>query len=392
MAFAFTACEDEPTPNTNALNVPATYTFERNGTSTVAFPGQTIRLKMATELANGMTNFSMDSTTLLAQYANQGPNGGDVAPYNEAALNESEKSLQSKTAASALYFASNATESAAIRADFRRWITAQTAAVFPAQNQAAAPGKPGQIADGTTARYVNGKGLEYNQMLAKSLLGALMADQALNNYLTPTVLDEGNNRAQNDNGTTEPNAPYTAMEHKWDEAYGYIFGLAPNPAQPLTTLGEDDGFLNEYLAKVNQNPAFSGIAQSVFDAFKRGRAAITAGDYPERDAQAAIIQEKISLVIAVRAVHYLNSGATAIQGPQQGSAFHQLSEALGFIYSLRFTHDPSTDQPYFSPGEVSTMLDQVYPTNQGFWNVQATELQAVAQQIADRFGFDPSKA
>lgn len=392
LVIAFASCEDENNEPSNNLDVPASYQFERQGSSTVAYPGQTTRLKMAMELANGMLDFSKDSTKLLAQYANEGPNGGDVAPFDEAALNSSEKSLQSKTAASALYFASNTTEAAAIRADFRHWISAQTNTVFPAQNQAAAPGQAGQIADGTTPRYVNAKGLEYDQMLAKSMIGALMADQAINNYLTPAVLDQGSNRSDNDAGNTEPDAAYTTMEHKWDEAYGYIFGLAPNAAEPLATLGDDDEFLNKYLYKVDQKPAFSGIAQKVFDAFKRGRAAIVAGQYTERDAQAAIIQEEISRLIAVMAVHYLNTGAEAIRNNEQGTAFHQLSEAMGFLYSLRFTHNPANNAPYFSRAEVDTMLNQTYPGQQGFWNVQTDDLEALAQQIADRFNFDPSKA
>ena len=391
LLITLAACEEENKEPSNQLNVPASYQFERQGSSTVAFPGQTIRLKMAMELANGMLDFSKDSATLLAQYANQGPNGGDVAPFDETSLNNSQKSLQSKTAASALYFASNASETAAIRADFRSWISAQANTVFPAQNQAAAPGQPGQIADGTSVRYVNAKGLEYDQMLAKSLIGALMADQAINNYLTPGVLDAGNNRRDNDAGTAAPGAAYTTMEHKWDEAYGYVFGLAPNAADPLATLGEDDDFLNEYLYKVDQKPAFNGIAQDVFDAFKRGRAAIVAGQYGERDAQAAIIQKKISRLIAIMAVHYLNTGAEALRNNEQGTAFHQLSEAMGFLYSLRFTHNPATNSPYFEKTEVESMLQQTYPDQDGFWNLQASDLEALAQQIANRFSFDPSQ-
>jgi hypothetical protein len=392
LLMALAACEDENKEPSNQLDVPASYQFERQGSSTVAFPGQTTRLKMAMELANGMLDFSKDSTTLLAQYANQGPNGGDVSPFSEAALNNSEKSLQRKTAASALYFASNATEAAAIRNDFRSWISAQTKTVFPAQNQAAGPGQPGQIADGTSVRYVNAKGLEYDQMLAKSLIGALMADQAINNYLTPAVLDAGANRADNDAGTTVAGYAYTTMEHKWDEAYGYVFGLAPNPAEPLATLGNDDDFLNKYLYKVDQKPAFQGIAQKVFDAFKRGRAAIVAGQYGERDAQAAIIQREISRLIAIMAVHYLNTGAEALRNNEQGTVFHQLSEAMGFLYSLRFTHDPSNNAPYFSRSEVDALLAQTYPEQGGFWNLQASDLEALAQQIAERFDFDPNKA
>jgi hypothetical protein len=38
------------------------------------------------------------------------------------------------------------------------------------------------------------------------------------------------------------------------------------------------------------------------------------------------------------------------------------------------------------------MLQQTYPDQDGFWNLQAYDLETLAQQIADRFSFDPSKA
>ena len=42
----------------------------------------------------------------------------------------------------------------------------------------------------------NAGGLEYNQLVNKGLIGALMVDQMLNNYLSAAVLDEADNREQ----------------------------------------------------------------------------------------------------------------------------------------------------------------------------------------------------
>lgn len=381
------SCQEDNNQQEDSLSVPPAYTFSRDGESSVAYPGQTIRLKMGEELLDGLLDFSQDSLTLLARYANQGPGGGNVDPFTEAELNQSSKSLRAKTAASKAYFSSNASESSFIRQDFQGWISSQVAEVFPAQNQAAQQGQPGQIADGSKVRYLNARGLEYNQMIGKSLIGALVADQMINNYLSLAVLDESDNRSTNDQGLTEEGKAYTTMEHKWDEAYGYLFGLAADGAEPLLTLGQDDSFLNKYLSRVDNTPAFSGIAQETYNAFKRGRAAIVAGDYAERDAQAALIQEKISLIIAVRAVHYLKAGAAQLRSGEQGSAFHSLSEGLGFIYSLRFTHNPQTGAPYFSPEEVGSLLTTVYPDQGGFWTVKPEDLDSEADKIAQRFGF-----
>ena len=396
LAFSvlFTGCKDDDDVLEPLLEVPDSYAFSRNGQSTVTFDGQSTRIAMAEELAAALRDTSRTEAELLAMYRNEGPNGEDVAPFSTAVLNTSDKSIRDKVAASSDYFASNATDAVAIRSTLESYISQQVVEVFPAWTTLAQPGQPGQIADGTNTRYVNAGGLEYNQAFAKSLVGALMLDQALNNYLSPSVLDEGQNRENQLADTPEDGQSYTTMEHKWDEAYGYVFGASPDEARPLATLGDDDNFLNEYLGRVDEDEDFAGTAQAVFDAFRRGRAAIVAGDFAERDAQARIIQTELSKVIAVRSAFYLARASDAVDsatGPQ--SAFHALSEAYGFVYSLQFTRDPATGAPYFSRTEVLNLLDRLYhDAPNGFWNAKAPTLQALGKEIASRFGFSYSAA
>ncbi|MEX0662982.1 MAG: DUF4856 domain-containing protein [Balneolaceae bacterium] len=380
--------------NTDEIDVPANYEFSRNSESTVSFSGQTTRIKMADELFGAMLDF--DNTTeelLLNMYRNQDENGGDVEPFSDSELNSSDKSIKSKVAASRDYFASNASLSSEIKNDFEDWLIGQVNEVFPNRNQIAAPGVPGQIADGSGERYINGDGLEYNQMVAKSLNGGLMADQMLNNYLSPAVLDEGSNLEQNDNGETAESSNYTTMEHKWDEAYGYIYGTSADPANPNATLGDDDIFLNKYTAQVSEDDDFATLDDDIYEAFKLGRAAIVAGDYEVRDEQAGIIQEAVSTVIAVRAVYYLQAGKSQIEDDELGSAFHSLSEGYGFIYSLQFTRVPGTDQPYLTHEEVEGMLTDLMDDGEfGLWDVETSTLDELAEQIADKFDFTVEQA
>ena len=223
-------------------------------------------------------------------------------------LNLTNKSIRSKIAASADYFSANATESAEIKADFESYISDQVNIVFPNENTIAEPGVAGQIADGSSVRYVNEKGVELNQVFAKGLIGALLTDQILNNYLSTSVLDEASNRENNDNQILDGDNNYTTMEHKWDEAYGYLYGDPSIPTEnPNSVLNEsDDRLLFNYLGRVDGDEDFEGLAEDVFTAFKTGRAAIVAGDYELRDEQVAIIKENISKTIAVRAVYYLS--------------------------------------------------------------------------------------
>lgn len=393
MVGIVTACgdDDDMRPSVDA---PTTYEFTRDGASTVSFSGQTARIGMAEELISTMKDFGASEELMLEMYRNETASGGDANPYSDASLNESTKSVRGKVAASRDYFSTNATVSTEIKNEFETWIGKQVNEVFPNENTAAAPGQPGQIADGSSTRYVNGQGLEYNQMVNKGLIGALMLDQALNNYLSVAVLDEASNRADNEDGVVAEGKSYTTMEHKWDEAYGYVYGTSADPADPNPTIGNDDSFLNKYIGRVEGDPDFAGIADDIYNAFKLGRAAIVEGDYDLRDEQAAIIREKLSTVIGVRAVYYLVQGANGLAAtPQEfGPAFHDLSEGYGFIYSLQFTQNPSTGQPYISRSDVQSFIDQMLAGENGLWTATPATLNSIAASIADAFDFTVEEA
>ncbi|MDW3650409.1 MAG: DUF4856 domain-containing protein [Bacteroidia bacterium] len=392
ISLGMIGCEEEPLePN---INEPATYTFSRDGQSTVSFDGQTTRIQMATELINALKDFNNSTAAgMLEMYRNETESGGDANPFANADLNASTKSIKSKVAASADYFSANTATAALIKADFESWINSQASEVFPAENTLATAGQAGQIADGSDARFVSAQGLEYNQAVNKSLIGALMVDQMLNNYLSPAVLDVADNIANNDNGVVEEGKSYTTMEHKWDEAYGYLYGTSADLADPNATIGNDDAFLNKYIGRVEGDSDFAGIAADIYNAFKKGRAALVAGEYEIRDEQAAIIQEKVSTIIGVRAVYYLQQGKTAIEQSNFGTAFHDLSEGYGFIYSLQFTREPNSNSPYLTKSEVDSILADLFGDGaNGLWDLSPSTLDQLSETIADKFDFTVAQA
>jgi len=309
------------------------------------------------------------------------------SPFTEGALNTSGKQLRDKTAASADYFAANSVEAGAVKAEFDA-LFEEMGDVAAAYATTGAPGTAGSIDQGK--RLVNGKGLEINQAIIKGLMGATLLDQALNNYLSTTVLDE--TRIANDAGIVETGKNYTTMEHKWDEAYGYIFGLQGTNAD-----GTPKRFYWEsYLNTVNGNTHFEGITDVIKNAFIKGRAAIVNKDYATRDAQIAIIKENLSKIGAIRAVFYLHEGKELLSGDNALTikGFHALSEAYGFITGLRYTHNPATHQPYFNAQEVNAMKASLLSGTNGFWDATHTQTkaEAIMQQIAGRFGFSVAEA
>ena len=383
-AILFTSCSNDD-DNSNPIETPTTYAFSRNNASTVDFSGQTTRIAMADALVNALK----DNTKTQAQLDGMFAHAQGNADFTDANLNASDKNVRSKTAASTDFFASNTTDANAIKADFDGWIASQVTNVFPKWNTVATAGNAGQLqqSGGGTIRYINAKGLEYNQALAKGLIGALMLDQILNNYLSPAVLDAGTNVADNNNGVLESGKSYTSMEHKWDEAYGYLYGSELDPAVPVL---DADQFLSEYIERVSADSDFATIDDDVYNAFKLGRAAIVAKNYKVRDAQAEIIKENLSKIPAVRGVFYLQASKANL-GIDNARAFHALSEAYGFIYSLQFTRKPNSTQPYVTKTEVEGYLAQLMAGN-GFWDITATTIDNISNAIAAKFGFTTAQA
>lgn len=383
----FTSCSNDDDINLNPqVEAPLTYKFMRDGKSTVDFNGQTTRIKMAMEFRSALKNTTKSASDLYGMFAHiQGE-----TDFSEADLNASGKNIRSKVAASKEYFSANTTVSNQIKSLMDSWIEQQATTVFENWENIATAGTAGQLqqAGGGSVRYVNGKGLELDQAIAKTLIGGLMTDQMLNHYLSTSVLDEASNIQNNNNSVLEEGKPYTTMEHKWDEAYGYLYGNEDDPSVPV--LGADS-FLNTYLKQVDSDPDFAGTASAVYDALKLGRAAIVAKNYEVRDAQVAIIRENISKVPAVRAVHYLQVGKEKLATGDMASAFHALSEAYGFINSLQFTRQPNASTPYFTHEEVTGFMDTLMEGN-GFWDVTDETLDDMSQTIAAKFGFTVAAA
>ncbi|MFT6097035.1 MAG: hypothetical protein ACJAVQ_001950 [Nonlabens sp.] len=385
-AATFTSCDnDDEASITNNVIAPATYSFERNSESSVAYSGQTTRIKMADELAAALLDDSLDEVSIDAMFAHvEGANN-----FSDAFLNASDKSVRSKVAASTDFFAANSTDATAIKSEFDGFIAAQANDVFPFWNNTATAGVAGQLqeAGGGSVRYMGPKGLEYDQAFVKGLIGSLMVDQMLNNYLSTAVLDGGDYRVDNDNDLVAIGKPYTDMEHKWDEAFGYLYGAEVDATSPVLNV---DQYLNKYLNRVESSPNFNGIAATIYDAFKLGRAAIVAKNYDVRDQQADIIKEEVSNIIGIRAVYYLQVAQNFLAA-DKATAFHDLSEGYGFIYSLQFTRKAGTDQPYFSKSEVDAYLSELM-TGNGFWDVTPATLNRISDEISARFEFTTEQA
>ena len=379
-----TSCSnDDDTEQKPNYSVPSTYTFERNSTTTVDFSGQSSRLLMLEEMGNSIKTAATNGTALgQSVLTNMYSNTNNA--FSNSALNTSGKQLKDKTAASKDYFqlflgGGTTTEKVSVQSFFETQLTLANTASLGAT---ASAGVSGSYLDGTSKRLFAANGLEPQQVLLKGIMGACYMDQIANNYLSVNKLEEGNNKINNTNKVLEDSKSYTTMEHNWDEAYGYIYGV------------DGTKFWSSYIDQVNADADFNTVKADINLAFRTGRAAIVANDYVTRDKQIDIIKAKLALVPAVRAVFYLQEGKLKLTTDKGAKAFHALSEAYGFIISLRYTNKPGTNNPYFTKSEVDSMLASMISGTNGLWDIDTlgAKLDSISLQIATKFGFTVTQA
>lgn len=299
MLVGSNACEDPDEPN---YDIPSTYNFEN-----VSYSGQTQRLSMLTEMKTYLATTqtlgnSVDASRLKAMFANA--DGADfLGTY------ETSKQLKGKTFD-------------AVQADFE---TLMDEVAFASQSTSeGSDGISGVIQSTTDASkqyLVGGDGLDHAQIIEKGLMGACLYYQA-----TSVYMGEGKMNVDNE---TIVDGEGTAMEHHWDEAFGYL-------GAPIDFPTNLDGlfFWGDYSNKRN---AILGSNQTIMDALLKGRAAISNNDLATRDQAISEAREIWEQIAVASALHYLNSGIANFDDMALRS--HSLSEAIGFIFSLQFNID-----------------------------------------------------
>ncbi|RYZ46169.1 MAG: DUF4856 domain-containing protein, partial [Sphingobacteriales bacterium] len=299
-ASLFASCkkdDDKPSDNqkipyttlTSTSSYFATFPGPDSATS-VDISGQQTRISMLKEMDAYMrlaTTSVVDAAKLRNMYRNLN------APFNSAALNAAtDKTLISKTAQSF-----PAADAATERDRFDGFFDA-LAATSAFHNQVASQGSAGLL----DAKYlVDAKGFEYGQFVQKGMMGALMLDQISNIYL-------GTEKQGADNSVLVTGKNYTAMEHHWDEAYGYLTG---NAYFPMKDPADATKWLESYLGSyVRQVGAPYGNPTEVYLSFLHGRAAIVNNDMNTKNTQIANIRVALEKAVATIAVSYLNKSKT----------------------------------------------------------------------------------
>ena len=404
--------------------VPDTYRFERDGDSTVAYTGQTTRQVLIEDLVGSMKAISDDVlggrnlesygtpedvlaflTPLYELGGGANPDralpnlvldGDSMLQSTYADLNDA--NLEEKLAGNDAITDHKEWN----LGDFVGWEDANLVVneegdlgapqtpeallfgffwTFGTQASAAARGDFPIDAD--TSLYLTPDGHDLSQLVEKFLLGSVNFSQAADDYLDDDVDGKG---LLVDNEVTE-GAPYTSLEHHWDEAYGYWGGArdyGEYTDEEIAAAGGRAEYENGYHdsngdsaidlrselnlgASVNAAKRDLGSAQGVPTdftaeadlAFRTGRAIIAAAyeagapvDLDALGAQRDRIVSAWEKAYAATAIHYVNEvldDMDAIGTPDYSFADHakHWSELKGFALGFQFNpRSPMTEDDF----------------------------------------------
>lgn len=218
--IAFFSCneDDDITPDLRAdmdyatLNTQVAYSEQfkdASGVSTVDLTGGNTRLRMFQAMnyyssSNTTANTPIDAAVLKKMFSNSGNPFVDISTASVSVvgstLNSSGLQLRDAVAAS-----KSASEIASVHTKFESEFD-KIALASQSVSQTAEKGKAGKLGN----YLVDAKGIEINQIIQKSLIGAFQMD-----YIGNVLLKEG---LKADNSKVVTGKTYSQLEHNWDEA------------------------------------------------------------------------------------------------------------------------------------------------------------------------------
>jgi hypothetical protein len=345
---AFTSCKKDtgPAPSTpstgNTYNVPGTYTF-----SPMNYSGQTYRQQMLDEMITYMKTARTPGTVLSAATLKDMFSNSN-SPFTNATLNTCGKQLESKCFSLDVNAIKAYLDSIAVLSNNSANIVTSTT-------------------DNTKKYVLSSEGIDYTELFEKSVMGAVFYYQAMETYLCAAGV------GSTVDNTTVVSGEGTAMEHHWDEGFGYLGVPTDFPGNAAGVI-----FWGEYLDEIGTT---LNNKSTLMNAFIKGRAAISNKDYTTRDAQMAIINTEWEKLIAASAIHELNEAKAEFA--DNAIRNHVLSEARGFITSLKYKTNKVMTQ-----AQIDSALNTLGWNNN---NTTIANINLVIDDLANAYGLQSVK-
>lgn len=357
MVAIFSGCGDDDTAGNTKLEVPSSYVFERDGSSTVDYSGQADRLNMLSEMKAYINKGDKGELVEAARLADMFANTN--SPFADGDLNSSTKKLEDKTFASEVQKVKDLFTAAQ-----------QASENVVANGTVASEGVAGRLQRGTTTNFilVNEKGWEFTQFVEKGLMGSTFYNQIFNAYLTDGKIGDGVENVALVDGKN-----YTEMEHHWDEAFGYFGVPVDFPAGDPVLEDSERRFWANYTNSVD---ALLGTNSLLMDAYLKGRTAIVNKEYEIKNEQREAIYAGHELVAVAVAVHYINEAIGNFNDGDTGNAFHHLSEGYQFVKALQYSPVKQISQT-----QIDKILSEDFGTDGDFWTASIEGLSAAKNTL-----------
>ena len=320
MLFVIVGCSSDDDNNDDGaslIDTPTEYSFEsrfNSGESSVSYSGQVVRNLLINDIKTqmGADAGSGNPATLVSMMANDNSDqvilssAGDMSTVQTKYHDISTSHLNDR-------------------------LTAVDSYIIPGYNANATALVNGwvqeSVVNGKTRLTGDNAGIRLDQITQKTLWGAVSYWQATSKYMSKIPTD--------DNSMADGDDNYTAMEHHWDESFGY-FGAAldyntgytddsdrkSGPYNDSNSDGSID-FKSEYnvgwavtAAKRDVCDACDvnhDFTKTIFDAYLEGRTLITnQADLTEILVQRDIVMNTWEKVVAAVSIHYVNDVAADI--------------------------------------------------------------------------------
>ena len=304
-------CEDEEAADndtdTMTMETPTEFVFESRfeehaGESSVSYSGQVVRNLLVNDIKSLIASNvgGGNTSTINSMMANDDPN---LAIYTGSSLN----TLQTK------YHDISTSQ-------LNDRLAAVTSYTDPGYGANAQNMITGWIAE-SEGYSVRPGGLDLGQMTQKVMWGAIAYWQGTSKYMSKIPND--------DNTMSDDGDPYTAMEHHWDESFGYFgaardynTGYSDDTDRKTDPYNDSNGdglidFKTEYnmgwAVTAAKRDLVDGVSvdydftKTIFDAYLEGRTLI----YNQAPLDEILVQRDIILntwekVVAAVSIHYIN--------------------------------------------------------------------------------------
>ena len=348
LTIVITSCKKNNTPSIPNYTIPTTYNFANfNDTLQLKLLAMADQLVAKINLAN-TPGTVVSAQTLKDMFNNVNGN------FNDSALKLNYSGLRLADYCSPL-----------AKTDLLNYF--DSVGLYSQSNTAGSPGTAGVSASSASPNkklLLSPNGVFYSQVVKKTIMGGICSYEISQVYLTDSISNAVDNN-------TVVGGSGTAMEHHWDEAFGF-FGVPVN--FPSNTTG-----LRYFGSYSNQVDAGLGCNATLMNAFLKGRAAISAGDQNTKSRQATIIIKTLDQVDAAAIVQEMKETDATIDAGDAVAAYGTLSESLGFVRNLKYNTSPIrviTDAQII---QLLALYDSVNPNSPNLYNFVSANTNSTAQ-------------